>query len=88
MSVAVLALALAAAGTPDHIGRIYSYLRSNRDGTEAERIYVYRAARDRIEVAKMRGSLHECGLRQRGAGPRGRLGDASDRRAAAPRCPA
>ncbi len=50
---ALLALALAPA-PQDHIGRIYSYLRSNRDGTEAERVYVYRAARDRIEVAKMR----------------------------------
>ena len=37
------------------IGRIYSYVRSNRDGSEAERIHVYRAAADRLEVTKMRG---------------------------------
>jgi hypothetical protein len=51
MSEALLALTLAAS---DHVGRVYSYVRSNRDGSEAERIYVYRAARERIEVAKMR----------------------------------
>lgn len=38
----------------DHIGRIYSYVRSNRDGSEAERVHVYRASATRIEVAKMR----------------------------------
>jgi hypothetical protein len=38
----------------ERIGRIYSYVRSNRDGSEAERIHVYRATRTRIEVAKMR----------------------------------
>jgi hypothetical protein len=54
MSAALVALALAAQGAPDHVGRIYSYVRSNRDGSEAERVYVYRAARERIEVAKMR----------------------------------
>ena len=54
MTLAALLLALAGAGQADHVGRIYAYLRSNRDGTEAERVYVYRAARDRIEVAKMR----------------------------------
>jgi hypothetical protein len=39
---------------PDHVGRLYSYVRSNSDGSEAERVYVYRASRTRIEVAKMR----------------------------------
>ena len=55
MSLSLLASAmLAAPAAPDHIGRIYSYVRSNSDGTEAERIHVYRAARERIEVTKMR----------------------------------
>lgn len=56
---AALVLALAGcASAPrapsDHIGRIYSYVRSNSDGSEAERVYVFRASRDRIEVSKMR----------------------------------
>ncbi|HTU11998.1 MAG TPA: hypothetical protein VMG08_13995 [Allosphingosinicella sp.] len=56
MSLILFAVALAAApAAPDHVGRLYSYVRSNSDGTEAERIHVYRAARERIEVAKMRG---------------------------------
>jgi hypothetical protein len=55
MNVLVLAAALSAAPSPaDHVGRIYSYVRSNSDGSEAERVHVYRAARERIEVAKMR----------------------------------
>lgn len=53
LAFALLALAPAAAN-PDHVGRIYSYVRSNGDGSEAERVYVYRATRTRIEVAKMR----------------------------------
>lgn len=52
--LALSAALLAVPAGPDHVGRIYSYVRSNRDGTEAERIHVYRAARDRIEVTKMR----------------------------------
>ena len=40
---------------PDRIGRIYSYVRSDRDGGQAETIRVYRAGRTRIEVSKMRG---------------------------------
>ena len=43
------------ASSPDRIGRIYSYVRSDRDGSEAETIRVYRATRTRIEVSKMRG---------------------------------
>jgi hypothetical protein len=55
MSLLALAAGLVAApAAPDHVGRIYAYVRSNSDGTEAERVYVYRATRDRIEVAKMR----------------------------------
>jgi hypothetical protein len=57
--LAVLALALAGcahqpAPDRDRIGRIYSYVRSNADGSEAERVHVYRASPTRIEVAKMR----------------------------------
>lgn len=53
LALALLALARPAP-SPDHVGRIYSYVRSNSDGSEAERVYVYRASRTRIEVAKMR----------------------------------
>lgn len=50
-----LALAMLALAAPaDRVGRIYSYVRSNGDGSEAERVHVYRATRTRIEVAKMR----------------------------------
>lgn len=41
-------------GPAERIGRIYSYVRSDRDGSEAETIRVYRASRTRIEVSKMR----------------------------------
>lgn len=34
-------------------GRIYHYLRSNRDGTLPEHVYVYRASAERLEVYKM-----------------------------------
>ncbi|HEX6374972.1 MAG TPA: hypothetical protein VFZ91_04560 [Allosphingosinicella sp.] len=55
-----VALALLAAGcayppAPEaDVGRIYSYVRSNRDGSEAETIHVYRARADLVEVTKMR----------------------------------
>ncbi|MGQ0558706.1 MAG: hypothetical protein ACT4OE_03855 [Sphingosinicella sp.] len=55
--LAALALAgcVAASGPPaDRIGRIYSYVRSNSDGSEAERIHVFRASLTRVEVTKMR----------------------------------
>lgn len=48
------ALALAAAQPVDRIGRIYTYVRSGRDGGEAEIVRVYRADRTHIEVSKMR----------------------------------
>lgn len=56
----LLALVLAGCATverapADRIGRIYSYVRSDRDGAEAETIRVYRASRTQIEVSKMRG---------------------------------
>ncbi len=38
----------------DKVGRIYHYLRSNIDGTEAEDVYVFRKRRDFIEVYKSR----------------------------------
>jgi hypothetical protein len=51
----VIALALLLAAQPvDHIGRIYTYVRSGRDGSEAEIVRVYRADRTHIEVSKMR----------------------------------
>ena len=59
--VSALGMMLTAAGcatagpvTPERIGRIYSYVRSNSDGSEAESIHVYRARRAHIEVTKMR----------------------------------
>lgn len=59
-AAALVLLALAGCAHPpapagaDRIGRIYSYVRSNRDGSEAEQIHVFRASRTRIEVTKMR----------------------------------
>jgi len=62
-ALAALAALLALAGCAtvetaavpvDRIGRIYSYIRSDRDGSEAETIHVFRAGRSRIGVAKMR----------------------------------
>lgn len=38
----------------DPVGSIYSYVRSNSDGSEAETIHVYRASETRVEVTKMR----------------------------------
>ncbi|HYD13177.1 MAG TPA: hypothetical protein VEC11_10055 [Allosphingosinicella sp.] len=54
---AALALVPAAA---DHIGRIYTYVRSDRDGAEAETIHVYRESRTQIGVAKMRGRCNNA----------------------------
>jgi hypothetical protein len=56
---ALAALVLAGCATPtpgpaDRIGRIYTYVRSDRDGAEAETIRVYRLDRTHIEVSKMR----------------------------------
>ncbi|HYJ53740.1 MAG TPA: hypothetical protein VEW04_11270 [Allosphingosinicella sp.] len=48
------ALLLAAAQPADRIGRIYTYVRSDRDGAEAEIVRVYRLDRTHIEVSKMR----------------------------------
>jgi len=45
---------------PDRIGRIYSYVRSDRDGAEAETIHVYRQSRSQIGVAKMRGRCNNA----------------------------
>lgn len=39
---------------PDRIGRIYAYVRSDRDGAEAETVRVFRPDRTHIEVSKMR----------------------------------
>lgn len=37
-------------GGREHIGRIYHYLRSNRDGTLPEHVYVFHKSSERIEV--------------------------------------
>ena len=49
-----------AASAQDRIGRIYSYIRSDRDGAEAEVIRVYRRDRTHIEVSKMRGRCNNA----------------------------
>ena len=64
-TAALLAFALAGCATverapADRIGRIYSYVRSDRDGAEAETIRVYRASRTQIEVSKMRGRCNNA----------------------------
>ena len=46
--------AIGTAEADGDVGRIYTYVRSNSDGSEAETIHVYRATRERIEVSKMR----------------------------------
>lgn len=52
---AILFVAMLASASGDaSVGRIYSYVRSNRDGSEAEAVHVYRASPTRIEVTKMR----------------------------------
>lgn len=56
MGPLLLSAALAAAPAPaDHIGRIYTYVRSGQDGAEAETVHVFRQSRTGIGVAKMRG---------------------------------
>ena len=49
-----------AMATPDRIGRIYTYIRSDRDGREAETIHVYRESRTHLGVAKMRGRCNNA----------------------------
>ena len=41
-------------------GRIYHYVRSNQDGSQAENVYVYRAAANRIEVYKTQDRCTEA----------------------------
>src|SRR5690349_10421316 len=62
MGLFALAVVLAAAPAPaaDHIGRIYTYVRSDRDGAEAETVHVYRESRTHIGVAKMRGRCNNA----------------------------
>lgn len=50
----ISAALLLAAQPVDHVGRVYTYVRSGRDGSEAEIVRVYRADRTHIEVSKMR----------------------------------
>lgn len=58
-TAAMLALLIAAGCAHERSGRgeggpTYSYVRSNRDGSEAETIYVHRPRPGHVEVAKMR----------------------------------
>jgi hypothetical protein len=48
------ALLLASALPVEPVGRIYHYVRSNSDGTEAEAVHVFRKDRTTLEVVKMR----------------------------------
>lgn len=47
-------LPLPAQGEEAHAGRTYHYLRSNRDGSEPEHVYVHRSDATHLEVYKMR----------------------------------
>ena len=47
---------------PESIGRIYSYVRSNQDGSNAETIHVFRGREDYLEVAKMRERCTDAAL--------------------------
>ena len=53
--LALIGYATGAIGEPaadDPTGTIYHYIRSNIDGSDPEQVYVYRAARNRIEIYK------------------------------------
>lgn len=52
--VVLLAACQSPPARPEPVGRIYTYLRTNRDGTEAESISVYRLDRTHLEVFKRR----------------------------------
>lgn len=60
MKIILIAAALAVSLVPNtgsaqgRIGRIYTYIRSDRDGSQAETIHIYRQSRSHIGVAKMR----------------------------------
>lgn len=61
--IVATARALPADAPPaDRIGRIYRYLRSNRDGTEPEWIEVYRKDAATVEVYKMRARCENAAL--------------------------
>lgn len=47
---------------PESIGRVYTYVRSNQDGTDPETVHVFRAREDFIEVAKMRARCTDAAL--------------------------
>jgi hypothetical protein len=50
----LLAAALAAAPAAAVPGRLYSYIRANSDGSEAERVHVFHRGAGEVAVAKMR----------------------------------
>lgn len=66
MKLPLLGLCAALSAVPvqaaiqDRVGRIYSYVRSDRDGSEAETIHVYRESRTHLGVAKMRGRCNNA----------------------------
>ncbi len=51
--IAACASAAGPAHTSPAIARLYTYVRSNQDGTRPENIYVYRASATELEVGKM-----------------------------------
>lgn len=53
LCVGACATGPAPAQTSPTIGRLYTYVRSNQDGTRPENVYVYRAGAAQLEVAKM-----------------------------------
>jgi hypothetical protein len=53
LALAACASAPAPAHTSPTVGRLYTYVRSNQDGTRPENIYVYRASAAELEVGKM-----------------------------------
>lgn len=62
IALAILVGAATPQAPPDRIGRIYSYVRSGRDGAEAETIRVFRRDRTHIEVSKMRARCTNAAL--------------------------
>lgn len=53
LALAACAGAPAPAHTSPTVGRLYTYVRSNHDGSAPENIYVYRASPTQLEVGKM-----------------------------------
>lgn len=58
LAAAALLLSACAAAPAPSVGRLYTYVRSNHDGSLPERIYMYRADETRLEVGKV---VSRCG---------------------------